>query len=143
MDPLSKPDLGSPVQISEIDRDALGFDLGQERLLQLTKRTLDLALAFRVPSSTRNDLHPVMSPERDRWGVQLETTTLGPTECSHPIRSTRDRHTPGLLEEADHALESVMAVLRGREPPEAPTRPRQDHPEHDQRPSPAEAGRPR
>ncbi len=45
---LGEPHLRAPVQIGEIDRDAVGFDLGQERLLELAERSLDLALAFGV-----------------------------------------------------------------------------------------------
>ena len=58
MHPLVEPEPGPPVQLVEIGGDAVEFDLGQERLLQLTERSLDLAFAFRVTGLTGLDLVP-------------------------------------------------------------------------------------
>ncbi|MCB1027635.1 MAG: hypothetical protein KDB24_07725, partial [Microthrixaceae bacterium] len=72
MHSLGEPQLGAPVQIGEIDRDAVGFDLREEGLLELAERTLDLALALGIAGLTRGDLRAVMGREADRWRVQHE-----------------------------------------------------------------------
>ena len=94
-----------------IDGGAVGFDLGQERLLQLTERAFHLALAFRVAGLARRDLGAVMRREPDRRRMQLEAAALRPAERSHPIGATRSRHTASLVEEPGHPLEGVLTIL--------------------------------
>ena len=67
---------GAPVQLVEIGGDAVELDLGQERLLQLAERPLDLALAFRVPALHDVIVGAVMRGETDRRRVQHEPAAL-------------------------------------------------------------------
>ncbi len=143
MHPVRKPDNGSPIQLGEVERHTVGFDLGQERLLQRPERPLHLAFAFRVTGPTRRDPRPVMSSETDRRWVQLEPAALRPAQRTHPVGATQRRHATDLVEEPDHALKGVMAVLARGEPPHPPPRPRQDHPETDEVDGPADLPRPR
>ena len=93
MDPSGQPLLGSPVQLGQIGGHAVELDLGQERLLQLAERPLDLAFAFRVAGLARRDLGGVMRGEPDRRRVQHEPSTLRPAERAHPVGATRSGHT--------------------------------------------------
>ena len=111
MNALVEPHVCPPVQIVEIDWDAVGFDLGQERLLQRPERSLDLALAFGVAGLTRRDLRRVMRGEADRRRVQFEASALGPAERSHPIGATRRRDAADLVEEPGDPFEGVMTIL--------------------------------
>src|SRR4051812_49788362 len=120
MHPGLQPAFGAPVQLGEIGRDAVELDLGQERLLQLTERTLDLAFAFRVPRLARRDLGGVMGGEADRRREQHEPAALRTTEGTHPIRATRRWDPTRGVEEPGDTLRGVVTVLRRREPPHTP-----------------------
>ena len=74
--------------------------------------------------------------------MQLEPAALRSAERTHPIGATRRGDTADLVEEPDGALKRVVTILRRGEPPDPVTRPRQDHPERDQRDVPSEPGGP-
>ena len=69
---------GAVVQLGEIGRDAVEFDLGQERLLELTKRPLDFAFAFGITGCTRRDRRRMMRSEPNRRRMQHEPPALRP-----------------------------------------------------------------
>ncbi len=134
---LVEPDLRSGVELVAVGGDAVELDLGQERLVQLTEGTLDLALALGVTGLARRDLDAVVGGELDRRRVQLEPASLRGAERAHPVGAGHGRHAAEGLEGSHDALEGVLPVLAGGEPPHALPGPRRDRAEHPKRMVPA------
>ena len=133
MDTLIEPQLSTPVQLVDACGDPCGLDFGQEGFAQLPEAALYLSLALGVTSATRCDLGAVVGREVHRSPMQLEPAALAGAECAHPVRARRRGHPAEALEGQRQALEGVVLVLRGREPPHALAAPAQDRPETAQR----------
>ena len=110
MHPFVDPQPCPPVQRVEIVGDAGDDELLEEALGQVTERSLDLALAFRVTGLAGLDLGAVMTGELERRRMQLEPASLRLTERAHPVRATHLRDTAGGLEEPDDAFERVLPI---------------------------------
>lgn len=95
-------------------------ELLEERLLQITERPLDLALAFRVAGLARLDLDTVMPGELKGLRAQQEPSPLGLAEGAHPVGPGDLRDTASRVEEPGDTLEGVLTVDRRREPPQPP-----------------------
>ena len=133
MHTLLEPRRSPAVELIDRGGDAVDLDLWGNRLLQLTERPLDLALALGVTGLARRDLHSVVSGELDRRRMQPEPPALRRAQRAHPIGAGDSRDAAERLEGPDDAFEGVLPVLAGREPPDALPGPRRDRPEAPQR----------
>src|SRR5206468_7735095 len=93
------------------------------------ERPLDLALAFGVPGLAGHDLDTVVAGELQRRGVQAEALPLGAAQTAHAVGAGQLGHAAQGLEVPDQALEGVLAVDRGGEPPVEVAAPARHRPE--------------
>ena len=110
VDTVGDPAGGAIVEFVDAVGHAGHDEFLEERLLQITKRTLDLAFAFRVAGLTRLDLHTVMAGELECRRVQKEPPPLRQAEGAHPVGASQQRHATRGVEEPGDPFEGVLTI---------------------------------